>query len=192
MKRAITFEAAKAAYPHRYTAETIPAHAKARQPNGLFLAPQYLTDLEWYEKTLFAGESELADKGHCYSSGQSWPFGQWLDTPPTPDNFARLKSCLGLATEKLEAYLQHGRGTNGPFQTESVEVKREPMAHHLAGLSFTATGYGSRIPTEYMVSWLGRWRRVYCRIYSNSGTLYIRVPVSVAESGRIIVDIDRG
>lgn len=97
-----------------------------------------------------------------------------------------------MKTEKLTAYLQHGRGTTGPFSTESVEVKIEPMSHHLAGLSYTASGYGSRIPTEYMIKWRGIWRRVYCRIYSNNGTLYIRVPVSVAESGRIIVDIDRG
>lgn len=96
-----------------------------------------------------------------------------------------------MTTEKLEAYLQHRASDNGPFLTESVEVKRQPMAHHLAGLCFTATGYGSRIPTEYMVKWCGRWRRVYCRIYSNNGTLYIRVPVSVAESGRIAIQIDR-
>lgn len=96
MKRAISFEAAKAQYPHRYTAETIPAHAKTRQPNGLFLAPQYLTDVEWYEKTLFNGESEFADRNHCHSAGESWPFGQWLDTPPSAENFARLKSCLGI------------------------------------------------------------------------------------------------
>ena len=94
--------------------------------------------------------------------------------------------------QNLQAYLQHRTSEKGPFSTESVEVKREPMAHHLVGLSFTASGYGSRIPTEYMVKWQGCWRRVYCRIYSNSGTLYIRVPVSVADSGRIIVDIDRG
>lgn len=41
------------------------------------------------------------------------------------------------------------------------------------GLSFTGTGYGARIPTEYMMQWEGRWRRVYCRIYSNTNTLYI-------------------
>lgn len=41
------------------------------------------------------------------------------------------------------------------------------------GLSYTASGYGKRIPTEYMVKYNGKWRRVYCRIYSNSGTLYI-------------------
>lgn len=96
-----------------------------------------------------------------------------------------------MTTENLEAYLQHRASDKGPFSTESVQIKSQPMPHHLAGLSFTASGYGSRIPTGYMVSWLGRWRRVYCRIYSNIDKLYIRVPESVAESGRIVVQIDR-
>jgi len=44
-----------------------------------------------------------------------------------------------------------------------------------AGKSFTSTGYGRRIPTRYMVQAPGstRWRRVYCCIFSNSGTCYI-------------------
>jgi hypothetical protein len=43
------------------------------------------------------------------------------------------------------------------------------------GLSFTASGYGKRIPTSYMVQLPGspRWRRVYCTIYGNSGTCYV-------------------
>lgn len=41
------------------------------------------------------------------------------------------------------------------------------------GLSFTASGYGARIPTAYMVKYNGRWHRVYCRIYSNVGSTYI-------------------
>lgn len=42
------------------------------------------------------------------------------------------------------------------------------------GLSYTASGYGAKIPTRYMVHCAdNRTRRVYCRIYSNSGSLYI-------------------
>ena len=53
--------------------------------------------------------------------------------------------------------------------------KREPMAHHKAGLTFTATGYGKRIPTENMVKLPGstRWRRVYCCVYGSIGTCYV-------------------
>ena len=54
-----------------------------------------------------------------------------------------------------------------------VPVKHAPMAHHLAGLAWTASGYGARIPMPYMVRVHGKWRRVYCRIYSNIGTLFI-------------------
>lgn len=91
----------------------------------------------------------------------------------------------------ITAYLHHGRAGT-PMATESVECRETPMAHHIAGLSFTASGYGSRIPTEYMVKWRGRWRRVYCRIFSNAGTLYIREPSATETHGRIVVDIDRG
>ena len=71
-------------------------------------------------------------------------------------------------------YLQHGHGTQGPFRTERVEHRESPMAHHRLGLQYKATGYGKRIPTVYMVRYNGRWHRVYCAIFSNIGTLYIR------------------
>lgn len=64
-------------------------------------------------------------------------------------------------------------GSRDSFLTQSVPVKHAPMAHHLAGLTWTASGYGARIPMPYMVQVLGKWRRVYCRIYSNIGTLFI-------------------
>jgi hypothetical protein len=43
------------------------------------------------------------------------------------------------------------------------------------GVSFNLSGYGSRIPMTLMVQLPGsrRWRRVYCRIYGNSGTCYV-------------------
>lgn len=41
------------------------------------------------------------------------------------------------------------------------------------GLMYTATGYGSKIPTTKMILWQGRKYRVYCCIYSNIGTRYI-------------------
>lgn len=60
------------------------------------------------------------------------------------------------------------------------------------GLQFTASGYGRRIPTSYMVQLPGspRWRRVYCCIYSNSGTCYVEGGAVTPEnpSGWIIID----
>lgn len=75
----------------------------------------------------------------------------------------------------------------GRHISEDVEVIRAPMRHHKAGLSYTASGYGDKIPTEFMVRYLGRWRRVYCRIFSNIGTLFIQAPRR--PKNRIVVDI---
>ena len=73
----------------------------------------------------------------------------------------------------VELYLQHKNTDNSCFLTERVQHKLDLMRHHKLGLSYTATGYGSKIPTQYMVKYNNRWHRVYCAIYSNSGTLYI-------------------
>jgi hypothetical protein len=73
----------------------------------------------------------------------------------------------------LEAYLQHKAGPAGPFQTESVPVKESPLDWQVRGLQQTASGYGERLATPYMVRVAGRWRRVYCYLISNSGTLFI-------------------
>jgi len=40
-------------------------------------------------------------------------------------------------------------------------------------LQYTATGYGSKIPSHFQVKLGGYWYRVYCSIYSNSGYCYI-------------------
>lgn len=47
------------------------------------------------------------------------------------------------------------------------------MWHHEKGLSYTASGYGKRIPTRHKVFFNDRWRRVYVCCFSNSGTAYI-------------------
>ena len=36
-------------------------------------------------------------------------------------------------------------------------------------------GYGAKIPTTWKVQFRGRWRRIYCRIFSNSGVCYLTV-----------------
>lgn len=77
----------------------------------------------------------------------------------------------------MEAYIQtYSVGSDGQkhsFLTQCVEHKHSPMDFHIKGLQYTVSGYGKRIPTEYMVKWNGKWRRVYCCVFSNSGTLYI-------------------
>lgn len=60
----------------------------------------------------------------------------------------------------LSAYLQHGRAGE-PMRTESVPVRESVMGWQAAGLTWTASGYGARIATRYMVQVDGRWRRIY-------------------------------
>lgn len=86
--RAITLAQAKAQYVHRFTMEHVPAWANEPHLNHdnntfKYYAPQYKSDKEWYDNTVFPGESDLCIKSddHCYSSGKTWPLGQWLDKP---------------------------------------------------------------------------------------------------------------
>ena len=93
---------------------------------------------------------------------------------------------------RLSAYLQHGKA-GGPYRTESVEIEERPMSHHAnLRLTWTASGYGARIPTPYMVKWLGRWRRVYAACFSNVASHYIRTSADSDNGGRIFVSIERG
>jgi hypothetical protein len=56
-----------------------------------------------------------------------------------------------------------------------VTAEFRPLPHHVAGLAYTRSGYGAKIPTPYMVSLGGRFRRVYSTVYSNMGTCWILV-----------------
>ena len=55
-----------------------------------------------------------------------------------------------------------------------IELK---ATEHIPNKGQTQSGYGSAIPTRYMVRFCGEksnpWRRVYCTIFSNSGTLWV-------------------
>lgn len=54
-----------------------------------------------------------------------------------------------------------------------------------APVNRSRTGYGSKVPTAWRVRTIdNRWRRVYCRIFSNVGTLYV-----MHGKARTIVDI---
>lgn len=53
------------------------------------------------------------------------------------------------------------------------ETKDSPLGFHKRGLSQTASGYGRKLTTPTMIKYKDRWRRIYCCIYSNSGTCYI-------------------
>jgi len=76
----------------------------------------------------------------------------------------------------MKAYV-HGysenNGVKDSFFTTSVECKESPLWFHKRGLQQTASGYGKRLVTPYMVKFNDKWRRVYCCQFSNNGTLYI-------------------
>ena len=65
------------------------------------------------------------------------------------------------------------QGTAPNYDHTPLETFINPTWWQLKGLMYTATGYGRKIPTQYMVKHNNRLKRVYCCIFSNSGTLYI-------------------
>jgi hypothetical protein len=89
-------------------------------------------------------------------------------------------------TTQGKVYLQFGGAFcgNGPMLTQECEWKVAPLWWQEKGLQYTATGYGSRIPSSYMVKYNGRWRRVYVCIYGNAGTAYIgpsKAPIATVD-----------
>ena len=90
----------------------------------------------------------------------------------------------------MQAYLHtKTKRSDGAFdnlQTIDVPVKVKMLPHHVRGLSWTAAGYGARLPTRYMVQVNGKWRRVYAICYSNSGTMFI----GKRYDGSAIIDIN--
>lgn len=84
-----TFANACRMYVHRYTMEHVPKWAAGelgRAPGGQYYAPQFRTDQEWYLNTVFPGEAEnphVPDdtEQYCWTTGQTWPLGHWLEAP---------------------------------------------------------------------------------------------------------------
>jgi hypothetical protein len=81
------------------------------------------------------------------------------------------------------AYLRHGE-----TRYTAPAMEKEFWWQKL-GLTYTASGYGRRIPTRYMVQVNGKWRRVYCCQISNAGTCYIG---KLSPDAIIVSDIERG
>lgn len=83
MTRRLSFNEACARFVNRYTAEHVPTFARKMNPcNGKFYAPQFASDLEWYENTRFYGEpGHIGGRAYCHTTGQTWPLGQWLEQP---------------------------------------------------------------------------------------------------------------
>ena len=64
-------------------------------------------------------------------------------------------------------------GVNWPSPMSEAE---RPLDWQRRGLQYTATGYGTKIPTSKAIKWSdGKVRRVYCDIYSNRGSCYCMI-----------------
>lgn len=64
---------------------------------------------------------------------------------------------------------------DGVLNFEELQAEQYILDWQLAGLQKTATGYGKKIPTSWKVRYLGKLRRIYQDVYSNSGVSYIIV-----------------
>ena len=62
----------------------------------------------------------------------------------------------------------------------TTDVKRTVTPRHNS-----ATGYGGKIPTPYMVRYAERWRRVYAMVYGNGASCYI-----IYKSENLFLDLD--
>jgi len=70
----------------------------------------------------------------------------------------------------LNCYLQFGKAPQ-PMQTvkaDAVKLTETPRNN-------SASGYGSKLPTRYMIQHNNRWRRVYAICWSNCATHYILI-----------------
>lgn len=64
---------------------------------------------------------------------------------------------------------------DGVLNFEDLQAEQHLLDWQVAGLQKTATGYGKKIPTSWKVRYLGKLRRIYQDVYSNSGVSYIIV-----------------
>ena len=79
------------------------------------------------------------------------------------------ENCNYIVVDVPEVYLNIGKAPN-PCRTIKVEYKRTE-----APLNRSISGYGSKLPTPYMIKFRNKWRRVYAICWSNCSTQYIKV-----------------
>lgn len=70
--------------------------------------------------------------------------------------------------------MEYAEHADGRMVHLDVPLSDEPLAWQRAGLTWTATGYGTGIATSKVAHIGGKRHRVYCNIYSNSGTCYVQ------------------
>lgn len=74
----------------------------------------------------------------------------------------------------MQVYITMAANKASPLLKRQVfGVRIDELPHHKLGLSFTATGYGNKIPTIYKARVAGAWRRIYSRCFSNTSFEYV-------------------
>lgn len=58
---------------------------------------------------------------------------------------------------------------------EERELVYRPTSWQREGLQETASGYGRRLNSGYMIQYAGKLRRVYITCYSNASSLFVLV-----------------
>jgi hypothetical protein len=85
-KRIMTLTEARKRYKSRFTMEHVPKWAKEKREDGGYYAPQYATDREWYDNTMFPGEGGISTMSILFDSrNKTWPLGVKLGEPYTID-----------------------------------------------------------------------------------------------------------
>lgn len=65
---------------------------------------------------------------------------------------------------------------DGVMWPSPLAISERMLEWQRRGLQYTATGYGTKIPTSKVIKWSdGRERRIYCDIYSNIGSCYCMI-----------------
>ena len=59
------------------------------------------------------------------------------------------------------------------YLSGTYPTKTKPLPWQTKGLSYTASGYGAKIPTQHIIKVDNRWRRIYATCYSNAATMWI-------------------
>ena len=76
----------------------------------------------------------------------------------------------------MSGYIELPALPDGVMWPSPLAMSERMLEWQRLGLQYTATGYGTKIPTSKVINWSdGRGRRVYCDIYSNVGSCYCMI-----------------
>jgi hypothetical protein len=77
--------------------------------------------------------------------------------------------------KQIETVANHVNGYWTLKSDVQFQSREKLLSWQARGLMYTASGYGKKIPTTKQLFILGRWRRMYCSIFSNVGVCFIVV-----------------